>query len=175
MLPQTVYLTLAKYEADPRRTAQVHFVRPRRMKSCHVFRVLIHIDVVEDLMFYHYPRAELLAEGRVPWREFVWQYGCANGDLDEEVFQPQIGACGEARALRWHPTDDDESDREQKRSRARGLMHRVSNWIDGRDKSREHRSERDHGSGRYRGESSHGRTRKLEAQLTPPRHNSRYV
>jgi hypothetical protein len=71
-IPQMVYLSLAEFEADLRRAAQVHFVRPRGTKSAHVFRVLIHIDAVEDLMFYHYPREELIEDGKVPWREFRW-------------------------------------------------------------------------------------------------------
>jgi hypothetical protein len=79
-----VYLSLAKNEADPSRCAQTHLTRPRSVKDCHVFRILIHIDVVEDLMFYHYPRAELIEDGRVPWREFKWQYGRADGDLSDE-------------------------------------------------------------------------------------------
>jgi hypothetical protein len=42
------------------------------MKSAHVFRVIVHIDVVEDLSFYHFPRDDLIADGKVPWREFSW-------------------------------------------------------------------------------------------------------
>jgi hypothetical protein len=30
-----------------------------------VFRALLHIDAIEDLMFYHFPRDELLANGKV--------------------------------------------------------------------------------------------------------------
>jgi hypothetical protein len=71
-IPQEVFLTLTKFEQSSRGNMQVHFVRPRGMKQSHVFRVLIHIDVVEDLLFYHYPRDELLADGKVPWREFAW-------------------------------------------------------------------------------------------------------
>jgi hypothetical protein len=35
-----------------------------------VFKVLIHLDVVEDLLFYHHPRHELIADGKAPWRKF---------------------------------------------------------------------------------------------------------
>jgi hypothetical protein len=62
--------SLVKYEADPRINAQVHFVRPKEARSSHVFRVLIHIDAVDDLMFYHYPREVLIADGKIPWRDF---------------------------------------------------------------------------------------------------------
>jgi hypothetical protein len=34
--------------------------------------VLIHIDAIEDLLFYHYPREELLADGKIPRRGFNW-------------------------------------------------------------------------------------------------------
>lgn len=77
-------------------------------------------------MFYHYPREELLAEGRVPSREFAWQTGRADGELDEEELHPPTRFCGDTCQLRWHPRDDDEGDRDQKRPRSRGLMSRVS-------------------------------------------------
>jgi hypothetical protein len=38
----------------------------------HVFKILIHIDVVEDLLFSHYPREELIVDEKIPWRDFVW-------------------------------------------------------------------------------------------------------
>jgi hypothetical protein len=56
------------------------------MKKAHTFEVLIHLDVVEYLMFYHYPRDELLVDGKTPWREFDWRYGVPDGDLQEEDF-----------------------------------------------------------------------------------------
>jgi hypothetical protein len=59
-----------------------------------VFRVLIHIDAVDDLMFYHYPREVLIADGKIPWRDFNWQYGRAGGDLDDEELHPQPGIVG---------------------------------------------------------------------------------
>jgi hypothetical protein len=48
----------------------------------------VHIDVVEDLMFYHYPHEKLIADGKVPWRDFNWQLGRTDGDLDEEEIHP---------------------------------------------------------------------------------------
>lgn len=67
-IPQVVYLTLTQFEPDGRREARVHYIRPHAMKRGHVFHIFIHLDVVEDLLFFHHPREELLAEGRVPWR-----------------------------------------------------------------------------------------------------------
>jgi hypothetical protein len=69
-LPHTVFLTLAKHERVNNRSAQVHFTRPREAKHINIFKVIIHIDVVEDLLFYHYPREDLIADDKVPWREF---------------------------------------------------------------------------------------------------------
>jgi hypothetical protein len=65
------------------------------MAYTHVFRVLIHIEVVEDLLFYHYSRAELMQDGKIPWREFSWQYGKTDDELyDEELHPPTMG-CGQ--------------------------------------------------------------------------------
>jgi hypothetical protein len=40
------------------------------------------------LLFYHHPRDELIQDGKVPWQEFKWQMGRADGDLDEEDLHP---------------------------------------------------------------------------------------
>jgi hypothetical protein len=70
-LHQIIFLTLTKYEAVSQWDAQIHLVHPRGFKNAYMFKVIIHIDVVEDLMFYHYPREELIANGKVPWRDFT--------------------------------------------------------------------------------------------------------
>jgi hypothetical protein len=145
-IPQSVYLSLAKNEADPSRCAQTHLTRPRSVKDCHVFRILIHIDVVEDLMFYHYPRAELIEDGRVPWREFKWQYGRADGDLSDEDTNTPIQFYGQNRCYqRRDPNDDDDYERDQKRSRARGFFGKISDWRDSRGKSRGRQMEGERG------------------------------
>jgi hypothetical protein len=36
----------------------------------------------------HFPREELIADGKIPWRDFVWQFGRPDGDLEEEKFLP---------------------------------------------------------------------------------------
>jgi hypothetical protein len=65
-LPHVVFLSLSHHEQGGNQSAQIHFVRPRGFKHSHVFKVFIHIDVVEDLAFYHFPEEELLADGKVP-------------------------------------------------------------------------------------------------------------
>jgi hypothetical protein len=62
-----------EYEPDLRHADRIHYVRPRQMKNAHVFKVLIHIDAIEDLLFYHHPRDELIQEGKTPWRDFRWE------------------------------------------------------------------------------------------------------
>jgi hypothetical protein len=116
-IPQVVYLSLAKHEPDSIRSAQVHFVRPRSVKWSHVFRVLVHIDVVEDLLFYHYPRNELIVDDKIPWRDFRWQYGRADGELEEDELHPPSRFCGQDWRHSRRPPGDDNSDREYKRSR----------------------------------------------------------
>jgi hypothetical protein len=110
-IPQTVFLAMAHHEPNPRRGSQIHMVRPRAALNCNVFKILIHIDAIEDLMFYHYPREELLADGKIPWRDFSWQYGRADGDLEEEDLHPVTKACGQTPLRR--PRDDDDQDRGQ--------------------------------------------------------------
>lgn len=160
-IPQTVFFTLAKYEPDPKKNAQVYFTRPRGMKPGFVFKVLIHIDVVEDLMFYHYPRDELLADGRMPWRDFNWELGRADGDLlDDDILPPPTRHCGDDRVTHWRPRDDgDDRDRDQQRSRPRGILRRVSGCLDEGSRSSGQHAGRDHRSGWFRGESSRGKTR----------------
>jgi hypothetical protein len=63
---QTVYLSIAKKDSSAA-NPHVHFVRPRQAIHCNVFRILIHIDAIEDLMLYHFPREDLVAGGKIPW------------------------------------------------------------------------------------------------------------
>jgi hypothetical protein len=136
-LPQEVFLSLSKHEKGPRGDAQVHFVRPTGVKEYHVFRVLVHIDAVEYLLFYHHPRNELLADGKVPWREFSWQFGRPDGELDEEdLHPPPTRFCRNADRYRRCFRDEEEGDRDQKRPRTRSFIDRVSGWMDGRSRDR---------------------------------------
>jgi hypothetical protein len=94
LTPQVMYLKLATFEPNPRRQALMYFNRPRALKKRHGFKVLIHIDVVEDLLFYHYPREELIADGKVPWRGFAWQTSRMDGELNEDELHPPTRYCG---------------------------------------------------------------------------------
>jgi hypothetical protein len=143
-IPQIVFLTFVKNEIEGHRDAQVHFVR-----HAHVFKVLIHIVVVEDLMFYHYPRQELIDDGKIPRREFVWRMG----HPDEGAY-PVTRLCDSGVEDRRHQRDDDDEDCEQKRPRACSIMRRISSWMEGRSKGRNRSVEGHRGSDWYRGESS---------------------
>jgi hypothetical protein len=109
-----------------------------------VFKILVHIDAVEDLMFYHYPREELIADGKVPWRDFSWQFGRADGDLDEEELHPPGSNCepDEGRYHR-HPRDvEDDHVRSRKRPHSRGFFSRMSGCLDTRGRSRDRYQEK---------------------------------
>jgi hypothetical protein len=60
-----VFLTLTKLEPE-RYGVQIHLVRPGEMQQSHMFKVFIHIDIIEDLSFYHFPCEELVADGKIP-------------------------------------------------------------------------------------------------------------
>jgi hypothetical protein len=166
--PPDLFLTLTKFEVDPSNEAQVHFARPRGVKQAHVFRVLIHLDVVEDLLFFHYPRDELIADGKVSWRDFAWHFGRLDGELDDDEFLPPTRHCGLDEDRCWHPRDDEVEDRDQKHSRARGIMHRVSGWMEGHRRNKGRQIEETHGRRWYRGESSCGRNVAPHNSSPPP-------
>jgi hypothetical protein len=121
-----VLLTLLTPEVDYVHREFVQFSRPRVVKKSHVFKVHIHIDVVEDLLFYHHPREELVADGKVPWKEFAWQSGRADGDLDEDELHPPTRYYGQDRQGQRHPWDD-EDDEGDRRGRTRGIINKFSN------------------------------------------------
>jgi hypothetical protein len=60
-----VYLTLSDRHENLRLDAQMHFSGHHNVKQGHTFRVLLHIDSIEDLMFYHHSSEQLALEGRV--------------------------------------------------------------------------------------------------------------
>jgi hypothetical protein len=80
--------------------------------NAYVLRILIHIDVVEDLLFYHYPREDLLADGKVSWHGFVWQFGRPNGDIDDDEIPPPTPFCGTMADQHWYRRDDEDGDRD---------------------------------------------------------------
>jgi hypothetical protein len=158
-VPQMIFLSPAKYEPDPRRSAQVHFARPRQALDCHVFKILIHIDAIEDLLFYHYPREELIVDGKILWMDFKWQFGRMDGDVNEEELQPPVRFYDQDwNHTHRHPRDDDDDQhKEHKRSAPRGILGRMANCVDSRGCSRDRQGDRDKGNGWYRGETSRGR------------------
>jgi hypothetical protein len=157
---------MTNFEVDPFSAAQIHFVKPRGVKNANVFKILIHIEVVEDLMFYHYPREELLADGKVSWREFVWHLGKPGGEIVEDKLMLPTRYCGPQSEPRWCFEDDDGNNRNQKRLRSCGFMGRVTRWIDGRGRPK-NRAVEGHGSGWFAGESSRGR-RAPQPEMSPP-------
>jgi hypothetical protein len=166
-----VFLTLSTFEDDAHRDAQIHFVRPRGMKHAHIFKILIHIGVVEDLSFYHFPHEELLADGKVSWQEFTWFPGCLDGKVVEEEFNPYPRFCAPSSEPRWRPNDVEDQDREHKRDRSRGLMQKVSTWIDNRGRSKNRSNTDGRHGGWLVGESSRGRNVSGRASLPPTRNS----
>jgi hypothetical protein len=97
--------------------------------------VLIHIDVVEDLIFYYHPREELIQNGKVPWTDFAWRPGHADGELEEDdMHPPRRNGGSDLLPQRHHRDDDDEGNGDCGRPRPRGFMNRVSSWMDGKGK-----------------------------------------
>lgn len=94
-------------------------------------------------MFYHYPREELIADGKLPWREFSWQYGRADGDLEEDELHLRTRTCRPPdQFTHRHLRDDENHDRERKRTPSRGFLGRMSSCIDTWGKSRERQQDR---------------------------------
>jgi hypothetical protein len=146
-IPQVVFLTLTQFEPEQQNT-QLHFVRPRGIQKAHVAKVFIHIDAIEDLMFYHFLREELVADGKVPWRDFSWQSGRPDGELEDDGDEPPSRFCIPDSEPRWFCRDgDDDDDREQKHPRSHGIMHQVSSWFDGRGRSKHMGADGDRGNG----------------------------
>jgi hypothetical protein len=112
-----VYLTLTDRYGDPSLDARPQFTRPCNVKQGKTFRVLIHIDLVEDLTFYYYPLEQLIAEGKVHLREFFWSLRLPNGNMDEEDIRLIERYCRLGREHRKHPRDDDDNNSERRRPR----------------------------------------------------------
>jgi hypothetical protein len=120
-------------------------------------------------MFYHFLREELVADGKVPWRDFSLQFGRPDGELKDDGDEPPSRFCVPDSEPRWFRCDgDDDDDREQKRPRSHGIMHQVSSWFDGRGRSKHMGADGDRGNGWYVGESSRGRHHAQHEKSTPP-------
>jgi hypothetical protein len=135
-ISQVVFLTLTEHEASRSADAQIHFIKPCGVQQAHVFKLLIHVDVVEDLLFYHHPRAELITDGKVPWRDMRWQYGVPDGDLQEDDSFTPARQCASDSELHRHYSDDEDIDKNYKRLNPRGFMSKVSSWMEGCIRSR---------------------------------------
>jgi hypothetical protein len=168
LIPQVVFLTPLQHGIETYGDAQVHFVRPRGAMNAHVLNILIHVDVVEDLLFYHYPHEDLLADGKVPWRDFVWQFGRPDGDNDDDEIPPPTHFYGNPTVQRRYHRDDEDDDGNRERPRARGIMHRMSSWIEGRGRSRSRAPHACHGSGWFTGDSSRNRSPRQRNLSSPP-------
>jgi hypothetical protein len=108
----------------------------------------------------------------VPWREFAWRSGVADGELEEEDLHLPPKFCGGDPHLRRHPREDDDGDIDQKKPRAHNIIGRLSHWIDNRSRSRGRHPERDRGNDWYRGESSRRGMRSRDLASPPPSRGS---
>jgi hypothetical protein len=120
-IPQLVYLTLADRHADPRLTLKSNSPDLSTMKQDHTFMVLIHMDSIEDLTFYHYPADQLLVEGRVQFKEFRWHPGNPDGAMEEDIRVVQRYCCT-PRDVEHRRRDNDEEDRGRGCSRRREFL-----------------------------------------------------
>lgn len=109
-----VYLSLTNLGNNRRQRTAVSFVGPRNVKGAVTYRVFIHLDYVEDLFFHQNPPDELHAKGRVPFREFVWEYGRADGDFDDEDHLQPPRHCNDGAEGRWDRREDDDEDRDRR-------------------------------------------------------------
>jgi hypothetical protein len=167
-IPQLVYLTLIDRHHELRLDAQLHFSRPRNIKLGLTFKVLIHIDSVEDLMFYHHPPEQLLAEGKTQFCEFFWRPGQPDGDLGEEDIRPTERFYRPGTDYRRRPREDDGEDRNGRCPRGREILRGVSHWFDNRGKGRANYFEQGNRRGWFRGESSGQRRQHLKSLSPPP-------
>jgi hypothetical protein len=116
-----------------------------------------------------YPREELLADGKVPWKEFAWQQGRMDGDLEEEELHPPTHYCGrELPHPGWHRDDEDE-DRDPSGPRTRSFMGRVSSWIEGRGRGKEPRLKRGRSRNWFRRETSRRGMQGRDSSTPPSR------
>jgi hypothetical protein len=171
-IPQIVFLSLLSYEVDPWKHDLVNFSRLRSVKQSHVFRVLIHIDAVEDLLFYHHPCEELIEDGKVSWKDFAWRPGHADGELEEDDMHPPTRNCGSKLLPQRHQWDDDDKGNgDRGRPRPRGFMNRVSSWMDGKGKNKDPQLDRGRNRSWFRGDSSRRRFKEGmdDASLPPSR------
>jgi hypothetical protein len=92
-----------------------------------------------------------------------------DGDLDEDELHPPTRLCGSDFHPRNYPRDDgDEGDGGRRWPSTRGILNKVSNWIDGRGRSRDHQARRDHNREWHREGPSRGPYRAQRDLSNPP-------
>jgi hypothetical protein len=123
------------------------------MKQGHTFRLLIHIDSIEDLSFYHRPADQLNAEGRVQLREFCWALGHLDGDMDDDDVRMALRFYRSSDGPIRRHRDEDDADRDCGCPRHRELLGSISRCL-GQRRSRVPPADRDRHGGWFRGESS---------------------
>jgi hypothetical protein len=120
-----MFITLIDRHADPRLDGHLQFSRPCTIKQGHTFRLLVHIDSIEDHSFYHCPAEQLCAEGRVQFREFRWTPGHLDGDMDADDVRMVPHFCRPSDGLTRRPWDDDDAYRDRGRPRRREFLESV--------------------------------------------------
>jgi hypothetical protein len=173
-IPQVVYLTLSDIFGDPSLDAHLHFSHPRTVNQGHVFKILVHIDTVEDLLFYHHSPDQLRAEGRVQHREFHGLSGSPDGDLQEVVEPPIQHFCRPDQKFRRCPCKDDDEDRSCDRNRIRGhdFLGSVSRWFDNRRSASPSQNYRGWDNRRYRNVPSRRRSTSMSSRSPLPHRTS---
>jgi hypothetical protein len=78
-LLQVVFLSLLTPKVDLVRREAVDFCRPWECKKSHVFKVLVHLDVVEDLLLYHTLMLNLLLMDTSHGRSSLGKEACLMG------------------------------------------------------------------------------------------------
>jgi hypothetical protein len=90
-----------------------------------------------------------------------------HGELEEDDLHPPARSCG-SNLLPHHRWDDEDVDNNNRHLRSRGFISRISSWLDGKGKSREHQLERDRSRNWFHGEPSKGRNRGAPNTSIPP-------
>lgn len=119
-IAKEVWLTITDPDEFPSSDFQVHHSAPTGLKFGLSYKLLIHVDVVEDLSFIEGRNIQ----DRKRRREFEWNYGVPDslGEKREKVVYQDAGRKG-----RYHRRDEDREDP------GRGGRHlRSRSWWDGR-------------------------------------------
>jgi hypothetical protein len=113
----------------------------------------------------------------VPWGDFTWQYGQHDGVSIEEEEENHLVPRYFGSDAKWrkHHEDDDNADKEHKRSRARGIVSRASDWMDNQRRSKTQSADKGRDGDRYRRIAPYGRRVLLQDISPPPYGNNTLV